>query len=585
GGSSKICNISKENKDALKKSANEKVKPNNKESKQSGNEIRAYFKEKLKEIRKGDKEENSKNKFEKNVYEDYSGIASFLSKNEVQNQKKNVILKEASGDLNVTLKHDEHSEGMSCSTTDMIEFQECIGRVELEDINKTRCYFTWTKSLKNLETAIMKKLDGIIGIKAFISKFPQAQACFLPFMVSDHSLAVLIILKNLKRKNISFRFSNYLTDKEDFILEVRQNWNENVDSYKMYVLVQKLKRLKKDVKKLNEYNEAANDEEKLLYHWIKLNGCKKIYRGDKVPEQFVKCFKNFLGTVPFNVEKLPVRYLGVPLVTRRNSRFYDPNPNSFDFPPDSCHPPHLTFETYSCDSYGNDSDFGYDCQPQLSLNYESEPGYIENYNSYPYDSSSFPQQEFVVKIARSKKKSGLKKSKRLMLDIGRSPLAFAGELTLLKSIPSRIDGIDRDPEEDIHLIERLLYDNSSPRPPKEFVSENSNADIESFSPSPIPVEDSDSRMEEIDLTFTPDDPMPPRIENDDDDSERDILILEELLDNYSLSLPENESFHFDIPSFSHPPAKPPEDSCQRILSSKSSFPQLQLGIMYPNLID
>nr|GFB15179.1 hypothetical protein [Tanacetum cinerariifolium] len=28
-----------------------------------------------------------------------------------------------------------------------------------------------------------------------------------------------------------------------------------------------------------------------------------------------------------------------------------------------------------------------------------------------------------------------------------------------------------------------------------------------------------------------------------------------------------------------------EDSCQRILSSKSSFPQLQLGIQYPNLID
>nr|GFB98833.1 hypothetical protein [Tanacetum cinerariifolium] len=28
-----------------------------------------------------------------------------------------------------------------------------------------------------------------------------------------------------------------------------------------------------------------------------------------------------------------------------------------------------------------------------------------------------------------------------------------------------------------------------------------------------------------------------------------------------------------------------EDSCQRILSSKPSFPQLQLGIMYTNLID
>nr|GFC16435.1 hypothetical protein [Tanacetum cinerariifolium] len=92
----------------------------------------------------------------------------------------------------------------------------------------------------------------------------------------------------------------------------------------------------------------------------------------------------------------------------------------------------------------------------------------------------------------------------------------------------------------------------------EFVSENSNADIESFSPSPIPVEDSDSRMEEIDSTFTLDDPMPPSIKDDDDDSERDILILKELLDNYSLSLPEIESFYFDIPSFFRPSAKPPD---------------------------
>nr|GFC31929.1 hypothetical protein [Tanacetum cinerariifolium] len=61
--------------------------------------------------------------------------------------------------------------------------------------------------------------------------------------------------------------------------------------------------------------------------------------------------------------------------------------------------------------------------------------------------------------------------------------------------------------------------------------------------APIPNEDSDPLMEEIDLYFNLDDPMPPGIEEDDDDSERDILILEELLDNYSLSLPTNESYH------------------------------------------
>nr|GEZ28295.1 hypothetical protein [Tanacetum cinerariifolium] len=134
---------------------------------------------------------------------------------------------------------------------------------------------------------------------------------------------------------------------------------------------------------------------------------------------------------------------------------------------------------------------------------------------------------------------------------------FTGELTLLKSIPSGIDETDCHPENEIRLIKRLLYDNSSPRPPEEFVSENSYAKIESFSPSPIPIEDSDYLIEEIDLTFTPNDPMPPGIEKDDDDS-RDILIHEELLDSYSFSLLENESFHFDIPSSSRPPAKPPD---------------------------
>nr|GEU32922.1 reverse transcriptase domain-containing protein [Tanacetum cinerariifolium] len=48
--------------------------------------------------------------------------------------------------------------------------------------------------------------------------------------------------------------------------------------------------------------------------------------------------------------------------------------NSFDYPPDSYHPPHPTYETYSGDTCGNDSQFGYDCPPQFPLNYEPEPG-------------------------------------------------------------------------------------------------------------------------------------------------------------------------------------------------------------------
>nr|GFB84024.1 hypothetical protein [Tanacetum cinerariifolium] len=135
---------------------------------------------------------------------------------------------------------------------------------------------------------------------------------------------------------------------------------------------------------------------------------------------------------------------------------------------------------------------------------------------------------------------------------------FTSELTLLKSIPPGFDKTDCDFEEDIRLIENLLYDNFSPRPPKEFVSANSDAKIKSFSPSPILVKDSDSIMEEIDLFCTLDYPMPPSIVDKDYDSERDILIPKDLPSNNSLSFAEKESFYYDIPLFSRPPAKPPD---------------------------
>nr|GEV35598.1 hypothetical protein [Tanacetum cinerariifolium] len=119
---------------------------------------------------------------------------------------------------------------------------------------------------------------------------------------------------------------------------------------------------------------------------------------------------------------------------------------------------------------------------------------------------------------------------------------FAGELILLKSIPPGIDKADYDPEEEIRLVEKLLYDNSSPRPPEEFNSENSDAIIESFFPSPISIEDSDPFMEEIDLFLASNGSIPPGIDNDYSDSEGDNLFLERLLHDDHIPLLETLDF-------------------------------------------
>nr|GEZ11934.1 hypothetical protein [Tanacetum cinerariifolium] len=221
---------------------------------------------------------------------------------------------------------------------------------------------------------------------------------------------------------------------------------------------------------------------------------------------------------------------------------------------------------YLCQICESNSHYGYECLQRVPLVYEPEPCYVQNSsdNDYSHDLPSvnpLNNHHCCYECGNSLNDffcphctcefCGNGAHIDSLLD------EFAGELTLLKSIPPGIDETNCHPENEIHLSQRLLYDNSSPHPPEEFISENSYAEIESFSRSLIPIEDSDYLMEEINLTFTLDDPMPPGIEEDDDES-RDILIREELLDNYSLPPPENESFHFDIPSFSRPPAIPPD---------------------------
>nr|GEV64918.1 hypothetical protein [Tanacetum cinerariifolium] len=115
---------------------------------------------------------------------------------------------------------------------------------------------------------------------------------------------------------------------------------------------------------------------------------------------------------------------------------------------------------------------------------------------------------------------------------------FVGELIFLKSIPLRINEGDCDPEEEIRLIEKLLYDNSSPCPLKEFNSKNFDAIIQSFSLSPIAVEDSDPLMEEINLFLTYDGSIPPGIDSDYSYSEGSNLFPERLLHDDPIPLPD-----------------------------------------------
>nr|GFA84186.1 hypothetical protein [Tanacetum cinerariifolium] len=201
------------------------------------------------------------------------------------------------------------------------------------------------------------------------------------------------------------------------------------------------------------------------------------------------------------------------------------------------------FTTFS--NFLFDADYDFESVDDQSLHNEyvsekifSNPLFEEEIISIRIDQHHINAESDLVESMLNRDSSVISSSSKIdsLLD------EFVGELTLLKSIPPGIDKDDCHPKNEIRFSKRLLYDNSSPRPPEEFVFETSDADIESFSPSPIPIEDSDSHMEEIDLSFNPDDPMSSSIEDDDNDSEGDNLFLERLLHDDPIPLPDTLDF-------------------------------------------
>ncbi|GJR27110.1 RNA-directed DNA polymerase, eukaryota, reverse transcriptase zinc-binding domain protein [Tanacetum coccineum] len=121
------------------------------------------------------------------------------------------------GDWNVSLHLEEHSEGGSCKTSDMIDFQECLEKIEVEDLNCSGIHFTWVHSRQDPSSGILKKIDRVLGNTEFVSRFINSHALVLPHLTSDHSPALLIIPKMKNKKHKAFRFSNFIADKPEFI--------------------------------------------------------------------------------------------------------------------------------------------------------------------------------------------------------------------------------------------------------------------------------------------------------------------------------------------------------------------------------
>ncbi|GJV84365.1 hypothetical protein Tco_1524263 [Tanacetum coccineum] len=158
-------------------------------------------------------------------------------------------------------------------------FIDCVSTNELEDICSSGFQYTWTKSPKTPKGCILKKLDRVISNEEFITTYDLAHDVFLPYIISDHCACLITIPNGLKKSVRAFRFINYIVDKPDFIPTVKEEWKLNVKGFQMHKVVQKMKMLKKSMKRINWKNR--NLFTKVLLLKEKLKECQdKI---DKYP--------------------------------------------------------------------------------------------------------------------------------------------------------------------------------------------------------------------------------------------------------------------------------------------------------------
>nr|GEU60554.1 hypothetical protein [Tanacetum cinerariifolium] len=125
---------------------------------------------------------------------------------------------------------------------------------------------------------MLKKLDRIMGNLGFVDNFPGAYAMFQPYRISDHSPAVLMMPSLSVIKPKPFKFYNFIVYKENFLEIVKSQWSKQVEGHVMYQITQKLKDLKKPLRKL--LYEQGNLHDRVVRLRVELDEIQKAIDSD-----------------------------------------------------------------------------------------------------------------------------------------------------------------------------------------------------------------------------------------------------------------------------------------------------------------
>ncbi|XP_074299599.1 uncharacterized protein LOC141630733 [Silene latifolia] len=178
------------------------------------------------------------------------------------------------GDFNVVRSPDERLGPNPPSLQDIRDFNDCILSNSLTDIRSLGSDFSWTNKHEGT-TRTWARLDRALVNLYWIQTYSTSSAEYLPPGVSDHSPVEVKLDLNSAPPKTGFQFLNCWISHPSFLDTVSKSWSTgNIYGTHMYCLMEKLKKLKGDLKHLHSLH-FANLISRVSECRIKLQNCQE----------------------------------------------------------------------------------------------------------------------------------------------------------------------------------------------------------------------------------------------------------------------------------------------------------------------
>ncbi|XP_050233102.1 uncharacterized protein LOC126681599 [Mercurialis annua] len=153
------------------------------------------------------------------------------------------------GDFNAILNNSERRGGLEAVQIDCEQFKECIEQDNLIEMKWTCHEFTWNNN-QDGDSRVWRRLHKILISEAWLNSF-EAKARVLNSGIYDHSPLIIQFIEPINVSHKPLRFFNVWAESNEFMIIVGDSLAESVEGHQMFKVVIKLKRLKRELRKLN----------------------------------------------------------------------------------------------------------------------------------------------------------------------------------------------------------------------------------------------------------------------------------------------------------------------------------------------